>query len=209
MIPKLARRIKSFISVFLASVLLCVAVPMLTACDPDIKTDEAIAIAKRDFGCEKILWIGDTNALMLCQTPGEDPPFWKIRSNYAYYVVGEKAGREIYLVIPSTPKLDAPYVTTWNLDYTFMQIVEKFNENGANYVADVPDNYYDYPFDYIEFVSTKDEIIRCANLCGLDAYEFYDRLDIKGIFYYQWMEGYKMYACIITQESGELKAYKY
>lgn len=208
MIASFAKRYKIILAAILAPIFICIVCLSLVSCTPqDIKYDEAIRIAKKDFGCEKILWIED-NALIL--STGE-PTVVKMRSHYSFYVVGEKDGEEIYIVIPSTPELDEPYIATWALDYSFAQIVEKFNEYGAKYVADVPDDFYSTSFnDYIDLVVAEFMIKILADNyeVGADGDAFYERLDVKAAFYYRWQEDGFDHNCIVTQENGELKAYE-
>lgn len=199
------KRHRTAVILLLAPILFCIVCSMLVSCiDNDIKYDKAISIAKKDFGCEKILWI-DTGAEILCTGV---PTVSKWRSHYVYYVVGEKDGEEIYILIPSDPELEKPIVTSWSLDYSFAQVVEKINECGAQYVAEVPDDYYNVKKDYIRLCKG-DEINRLAKYYDVGDSEdsFYERLDVKAVFYYQWEDGEYIRNCIVTQESGELKAY--
>ena len=53
------KKLKSVAVAVLASIFTVIAAITLASCDPDIKYNDAIAIAKKDFGVEKILWIGD------------------------------------------------------------------------------------------------------------------------------------------------------
>ncbi len=192
-------------------ILICVVCLMLTSCaSQDIKYNEAIAIAKQDFGCEKVLWI-QSGALILETKPGDEIPVYSLRSHYAFYVVGEKDGKEIYIVIPSNPNLDKPYTATWGLDYSFSQIVDKFNENGAQYVADVPGDYYSVKHSsYINLIVGSDTIRDFAEYYNVDGnYDsFYECLDIKAVFEYRWEKDGKEYRCMVTQENGELKSYE-
>lgn len=202
----LVKKIKIKLSLLLM-IMICFVCVALTACGTgnNMKYNDAIAIAKKEFGCEKILWIVDSAMLY----KGEYEII-EYRSNLIYYVVGEKDGEEIYITVLSNIKQEKPFVTTWNLDYSFTQIVEKFNEYGANYVADVPDDYYSLGHDkYID-------LLYGIDLNGLASYYdvggdddvFYERLDVKVVFEYSWKIGETKHSCIITQENGELKVYK-
>ena len=194
--------------------LLCIVCLMLVSCGAgdNMKYNDAIAIAKTDFGCDKILWI-DSYALMpsldsyvLVQQKDESAD--KMRSPYAYYVVGEKAGEEIYIVIPSAAELEKSVITTWSLDYSFTQIVEKFNENGAQYIADVPDDYYSRQGSYIKLWNDEERINELSKYYFEGSDVLYERLDVKAFFEYKWEEDGYLHSCIVTQEDGELKSYK-
>lgn len=206
-----AKKHKIITTLLLTPILLCIVCLMLVSCaSQDIKYNEAIAIAKQDFGCDKILWI-QSGALILETKPGEKIPVYSLRSNYAYYVVGEKDGEEMYIVVPSTPDLDKPYTTTWGLDYSFTQIVEKFNDFGAQYVANVPDDYYSLKHsNYINLIVNTDTIRDFAEYYNVDDnYDsFYECLDVKLVFEYRWEVEGNEYRCMVAQENGELKAYK-
>ncbi|MCH5351825.1 MAG: hypothetical protein J1F39_07655 [Clostridiales bacterium] len=202
--------IKSVVFVCLASVFVLIFGFAFIACDRDIKYDDAVRIAKRDFKCDKVLWIASRSGLILREGFGDGDTVYRMRSHYAYYVVGEKEGTEVYIVIPSDPILEDPYTTTWGLNYTFTEIVERFNEHGASYVADVPDDYYSQTFDkYISLRSGK-------GLKGMTSYydvggdddEFYERLDTKAVFEYSWEEEGYYYSVIVAQEDGELTSYE-
>ncbi len=201
-------RNKTVATIFLVPMLISLVCLMLVACSPDINTSEAIKIAEKDFGCEKILWI-DTGALLLSQEPGSEPQVYEFRSHYTYYVVGEKDGQEVYIIIPCSPEIEKPYLTTWCLDHTFSEVVDKFNENGANYIIAVPQK--DVYRNFIKFEAGPEYIKEYAEFynVGCDGDEFYDRLDVKGVFTYQWSDGDAVRSCIVTQENGELKAYKH
>ena len=178
--------------------------------DNDIKYNEAVALARKQFGLDKVLWI-DAHASVFSSDPNAELTPSNMRSHYAYYVVGEKDGAEIYCVVPSNPLLEKPFLTTWNLDYTFSQIVEKFNEQGARYIADVPNDYYDREFSsYIRLLVGSDlnrgMIERYSIDGGYSA--FYERLDVKAVFSYEWKDDDNITRrCIVAQENGELKAY--
>lgn len=203
-------------TVILAPILICLVVISLTACifphEDEISYNQAIAIAKKDFGCDKILWI-NTNAAVLSGDP-LDTLYEKLnRNKYEYYVVGEKDGEEIYIIVPDAPKRNKPFVTTWAFDYSFSQIVEKFNECGVQYVADVPDDYYSENLDsHIKVDGEKDLIKRRASYyiddVDVDLEMFYESLDVKALFLYEWDVGENRQGCIVVQENGELKAYK-
>lgn len=201
-----AKRIKIAAAVVLTPILVCIGGLMLTACSPqDIKYDEAMSIAKKDFGCEKILWI--TDSVALTNDPWDTIKDKINRAHYSFYVVGEKDGKEVYIIIPS-PQIEDPFVTTWALDYSFKQVVDKFNENGAQYVADVPDNYYSRQFSYIKLLEGEDQIKQLSNYYFDDSDALYKRLDVKAFFEYEWEADGNRYSCIVTQENGELKTYK-
>lgn len=179
--------------------------------DNDIKYNEAVALARKQFGLDKVLWI-DTHAGVFSRDPNAELTPSNMRSHYAYYVVGEKDGAEIYCVVPSNPLLEKPYLTTWNLKYTFSQIIDKFNEHGAGYVIDLSyNNSVEYSSRISIYVDEKtingyaqdyDDIIVGEND------NLYERLDIKVVFFYQWSnDDNKDFSCIVTQENGELKAY--
>lgn len=208
MISSLVKRLKIVAAVILTPILVCIVGLMLTACSPqDIKYDKAISIAKKDFGCEKILWIGSSATVL----SGDS---WdKIKdkiggTHYSFYVVGEKDGEEVYIIIPS-PQIKDPFITTWALGYSFKQVVEKFNENGAQYVIDVPDDYYSRQFTYIDLRAgiSLNGLAEYYDV-GCDDEAFRERLDVEAVFEYIWEEDGNEYCCIVTQENGELKAYK-
>ena len=207
-----AKKHKVVATLLLAPILFCIVCLMLISCaSQDIKYNEAIAIAKQYFGCEKVLWI-QSGALILETKPEEKIPVYSLRSHYAYYVIGEKDGKEIYIVIPSSPELDKPYTATWGLDYTFTQIVEKFNDFGAQYVADVPDDYYSVNRgSYINLIVNSDTIRDFAEYYNVnDNYDsFYECLDVKAVFEYRWKVDGNEHRCMVAQENGELKAYKH
>lgn len=201
-----AKKIKSAVTSVLAAVLLCVIGSALTACSPqDIKYDDAIAIAKKDFGCEKILWIDSGAEILSTGVPTENTS----PAHYSFYVVGEKDGKEVYILIPSPPTVEKPHVSEWKFDYTFTQIVDKLNKCGARYVIQVPDDYYSAKR------SSFAELLTGQKLNGIAGYyevgcsddEFYERLDVKAAFQYVWIADGNINSCIITQESGQLKSY--
>lgn len=183
----------------------------LAACDRDIKYNDAIKIAQKKFGCDKVLWIESTIALVLQEGHGDGDMIYRMRSHYTYYVVGEKDGEEIYIAIPSDPTLEDAYETTWGLSYSFKEIVERFNEHGAGYVADVPNDYY-AAGGHSCFIQLRSAV----NLNGLSEYyemdcddeEFYERLDIKAFFEYTWEEDGYLCRVIVAQENGALTSYE-
>ena len=211
MIARFVKKHKAVAAAIFAPILICIVGFMLIACTPqDIKADDAIAIAKKDFGCDKVLWI-DTDALIFDHEPGSElTTQYTLRSHYAYYVVGEKDGKEIYIIIPSNPKQEKPYIATWNLDYSFTQIVEKFNEHGARYVADVPDDYYSVSVNSYISIHVGQRINGLATHyeVGIDDDAFYESLDVKVVFEYIWEEEGNIHSCIVIQESGQLKSYE-
>lgn len=208
MIARLIKVNKKIAAIILLPVLILLVAFTLIACDNDLNYDEAIAIAKRDFGCEKVLWI-DTYSGALNLNPGEEKMPVKMRSHYAYYIVGEKAGKEVYIMIPSDPTLEKAYATRWNLDYTFKQIVEKFNEHDANYKIEVPDDYYNVKRNYIEFIGGEERISRLATYYDVENAEtFYERLDVKTVFSYSWQDDESLHDCIVFQIDGELLSYE-
>lgn len=206
-----SKKNKLIATVMLAPMLFLIVCFMLVSCtlDQDIKYDKAISIAKKDFGVEKILWI-ETGALILSVEPGDEKTPNKIRSNYAYYVVGEKDGEEIYIIVPSNPKQAEPYETTWSLDYTFKQIVEELNRLGAEYVIDVPDDYYSKSFDsYIDIEKGENYINSLAEFYEVDEPEtFYERLDVKAVFDYRRIEDNIIHDYMVAQIAGELVSYE-
>lgn len=206
-----AKKHKIITTLLLTPILLCTVCLMLVSCaSQDIKYNEAIVIAKQDFGCEKILWI-QSGALILETKSEEKIPVYSLRSNYAYYVVGEKDGKETYIVVPSSPKLDKPYTAIWGLDYSFTEIVEKINDFDAQYIADVPDDYYSVNRgSYINLIVNRDTIRDFAEYYNVnDDYDsFYECLDVKAVFEYRWKVDGNEHRCMVAQENGELKAYK-
>ncbi|MCH5155348.1 MAG: hypothetical protein J1F69_01965 [Clostridiales bacterium] len=176
---------------------------MLVACDPDIKYDDAISIAKKKFGVEKLLWIGSP------AVPSKEMPQKIGAWHYYYYVIGEKDGKEIYIVIPS-PQTEEAFVTTWSLDYTFKQIVEEFNKLGAGYVIDVPDDYYSKGHDsYIDIVVNENYINRLAEFYEVDEPEtFYERLDVKAVFGYRRVDDEYIHDYMVAQIDGKLVSYE-
>lgn len=210
-VSRYPKKIKLIATAILAPFFVCIACLMLVSCtlDKDIKYDKAISIAKKDFGCEKILWI-DTNALVLGVEPGSENTPNRMRSHYTFYVVGEKDGEEIYLVIPSNPKLEKPYESTWCFDFTFKQIVDEFNELGAGYVIDVPDDFYSKSHDnYLDIVVREEYINLMAKNYEIDEPEtFYERLDAKVVFSYRRVDNDIIYDYIVAQIDGELVSYE-
>lgn len=198
------KRLKLFVTAIVA----CIVGLSFVSCSPkDLKYDDAIRIAKKDFGCEKILWI-ESHATALSAEPWDEIKEKIGGAHYEFFVVGEKDGKEVYILIPS-PQGKAPFVTTWALNYSFKQVVEKFNENGAQYVIDVPDDYYSKQFTFIDF-RTGISLNGLAEYydVGCDDEAFCERLDVEAVFEYKWEEDGTRYSCIVTQENGELKSYK-
>ncbi len=174
--------------------------------DNDIKSNDAIAIAQYVYGYDKVYWLG-ANAEILGQDPESEPTPNTMRSHYSYYVVGEKAGKEVYLIIPSDPSLEKPFETSWAFDHSFMEIVEKFNEHGANYVAEETYGNNKKRINLINYDSAKNAMPQ-SNGNATGGGTFYERLDVKAIFSYDWTaDGYR-HNCIVTQEGGELKSYE-
>lgn len=201
------------IAVIIVSVLIIILIALTTFIivvavlwrDDDVRRDKAISIAEKEFGCERVLWI--------CYTNGSD--FIDRASNrenvdlgkYAFCVVGQKAGEEIFIIIPADYKRDKPYIATWPFDYSFTQIAEKFIELGAPYDEEKFDKYP----NMIELEDKEDMIKRKSeyyrDVTGVSSDVFYARLDIKALFSAQWERDNRSYSCIVTQENGELKAY--
>lgn len=199
-----AKKCRTAVAAVLAALFVCLSCFALVACTPnkDIKYDKAIVIAKLQFGVQKVLWISDDIL------DSREPQVYRLRCHYAFYIVGEKDGKEIYVVVPSSPTVEKPFVTTWCLDYTFKQVVEEFNKLGANYVADVPDDYYSAIGSYIKIVGVEDGIDRIANAYKIDEPEtFYDRLDAKWVFSYRRTDDNIMHDYIVAQTNGELVSY--
>ena len=207
---RLIKMIKEAVALVLLPIFVLLFGFTFIACDRDIKYDDAVRIAKRNFKCDKVLWISSKSALILREGFGDGDSVYRMRSHYAYYVVGEKEGMEVYIVIPSDPILEDPYTTTWGLNYTFTEIVERFNEHGAQYVADVPDDYYSQTFD--KYISLRAGI----SLKGMASYydvggdddEFFERLDTKAVFEYSWEEDGYIKSVIVAQENGKLTSYE-
>ncbi len=172
---------------------------------------QAITIAKSCYGCESILWVGNIygNAYgsgFVVLPNGE-------RINYnrgAFYVIGEKEGRETCIVMPFNIQKEIS-IATWALDYSFKDIVEKFNERGAQYTAEktLDNDYYGVKRNSIEVIVGEESITTAANYADMaDTQTFYERLDVKAVFSYDWTaDGYRHY-CIVSQEGGELKSYE-
>lgn len=171
--------------------------------EDDINRIQAIAIAKKDFGCDKVLWV-NSNAVALSNEPENKLNDLVNRSHWVYFVVGEKDGVETYILIPSEPNRINPFVTAWVFDYSFSQIVDKFNECGAQYVYD-PTKDFD---NMTAIAGSSLKKLTGYDDDGVDGETFYERLDVKAVFHYYWYEDDILYNCIVTQESGELKAYK-
>ena len=154
--------------------------------DHDIKYDRAMAIAKKEFKLDKILWITD-NPLSL-STKSDDEFNVKNPGRYEYGIVGEMNGEEVFIIVQSDTKRNKPFIATWGLDYSFTEIVEKFNELGAQYVADVPKDYY---------------------AAGIDSYIKYypneNPSDARVVFTYSRKDGKMRYNYYVTIEDGELK----
>ena len=200
------RNRKLIAAVMSAPILFLIVFVMLVSCtwDRDIKYYKAIAIAKKFFGFEKILWIGDR-----C-VPYEGMPQTMGAWHYLFYIVGKKDGEEVYLVIPS-PQTEEAFVPTWSLDYSFKQIVEEFNKLGANYVTDVPDDYYSKGHDsYIDIVVNENYINRLAEFYEVDEPEtFYERLDVKAVFDYRRIENDVIHDYLVAQIDGKLVSYEH
>ena len=196
-----SKKHKLIATVILAPMLFLIVCLMLVACDPDIKYDEAIAIAKKDFGVEKVLWVAYTPALALSKDGPRVIGAW----HYANCIVGEKDGEEIFIVIPS-PQTEESFIATWNLDYTFKQIVEEFNKLGAEYIIDVPDDYYSKRHDsYIDIVVKENNVNRLAEFYEVDEPEtFYERLDVKVVFTYRRLDDGIIHDYMVTQIDGKL-----
>lgn len=173
----------------------------------DIKYDRAIAIAKKEFKLEKVLWITDHPEILSSEP--NDELYKKTSGSYNYGIVGIKDGEEIFIIVPSNPKSKKPFITTWGLDYSFAQIAEKFNECSAQYVADVPDDYYSLGHSsYIQLSCDEPTLDAFAKIyIGNEIDELYERLDINAVFEYRWKENGIRHDCMVTQEKGELKAY--
>lgn len=208
-----------FLIIILILVVLCVggtiAIIVIFSNKPsEAKYDDAIRVAKNDFGFEKILWVEHTNHTSLGTT--EEYPDGYTPFRYAYYVVGEKDGEELCLIVPSYFKEENSFILTWSLNYSFTQIVEKFNEQGANYVPDVPNDIYSTSFSNYISITENDHILNSfdnyrLNKLGIDNYDdFYERLDVKAVFEYTWYDDDNArHYCIVTQENGELKSYEW
>ncbi len=172
-----------------------------------IKSDKAISIARKKFGCDKILWIECTHdtADFIKAAHAEE----KLRfGDYAYCIVGEKAGEELFIIVPADKdEYKNLYLATWPFDYSFTQIVEKFIELGASYDGEKFDKYP----SLISLNDNEDMIKReseyYCDVTGVNSDEFYARLDVKAIFSARWEIDYRSYNCIVAQENGELKAY--
>ena len=146
-----------------------------------------MAIAKKEFKLDKVLWVA-YNGERLSAEP-YDELYDKISGRYNYGVVGEKDGEEVFIIVPSHPKKFKPFITTWALEYSFTEIVEKFNECGAQYVADVPKDYYAAGIgSYIDF--ELDELQPITEL----------------VFKYRRDEGKMCYDYYVWIEDGELKS---
>ncbi len=205
---KFAVAVASVVIIILIAFITFIVVMAVLWGNSDVKYDEAVVRAKREFGLDKVLWIDDSLAFVNEQDlESLDAKFY---SKYAYFVIGEKENKEIYIMVSHNPK-EKPIIASWNLNYTFTQIVEKFNENGAEYVANVPNDYYDREFSsYIQLLVGSDlnrgMIERYSIDGGYSA--FYERLDVKAVFSYEWKDDDNITrSCIVAQENGELKAY--
>lgn len=153
----------------------------------DIKADRAVAIAKKEFKLDKVLWVAYHGERLSAES--WDELYDKISGRYEYGIVGEKDGEEVYIIVPSHPKKYKPFITTWAPDYSFTEIVDKFNEMGAQYVADVPKDYY---------------------AAGIGSYIDFDLDELQPItelvFSYRRYDGNVYYDYYVWIEDGELKS---
>ncbi len=202
---KFAVAVASVVIIILIAFITFIIVMAVLWSDGDVKRDKAISIARKEFGCEKVLWICHTNGSDFIDKASnrENVDFGK----YAFCIVGQKEGEEIFIIIPAEYKRDKPYIATWPFDYSFTQIAEKFIELGAPYVEK---EFEKYP-NLIDFEDKEDMIKRESayyyDVAGVSSDVFYSRLDVKAIFSARWESDNRIFNCIVTQENGELKAY--
>ena len=202
---KYAVAVASVVIIILIAFITFIIVMAVLWSDGDVNRDKAISIARKEFGCEKVLWICHTNGSEFIDKASnrENVDFGK----YAFCIVGQKEGEEIFIIIPAEYKRDKPYIATWPFDYSFTQIAEKFIELGAPYDGEKFDKYP----SLISLNDNEDMIKReseyYCDVTGVSSDEFYARLDVKAIFSARWEIDYRSYNCIVAQENGELKAY--
>lgn len=165
-----------------------------------VKYDEAIRIAKREFGIEKVLWLsGDVDY------PSELLPLDDDKNvpSHPILIIGEKGGDEIVVAV-SHSKGEESIIVDWRFDYSFSEMVAALNYFGVNYVADVPDDYYGYA-DRFNLIGLTYEEKRIKSNYGSALYE---RLDIKAVFTYcNKDESGNARKYLITQENGKLNIY--
>ncbi|MCI8369171.1 MAG: hypothetical protein HFJ81_06035 [Clostridia bacterium] len=109
------------------------------------RDDDAYKIAVKQFGFEEV-WVvssGTTSSVLMEE----------MVSRYLIYVLGEKEGREIMIIVPALKK-DKSYEVKWPLKYSFKQTIDKYNV----LVTEKPCTEEDYK--YIEFQD-----------CGFELYE--------------------------------------
>ncbi len=202
---KFAVAVASVVIIILIAFITFIVVMAVLWSDGDVNRDKAISIARKEFGCEKVLWICHTNGSDFIDKASnrENVDFGK----YAFCIVGQKEGEEIFIIIPAEYKRDKPYIATWPFDYSFTQIAEKFIELGAPYVEK---EFEKYP-NLIDFEDKEDMIKRESeyyyDVTGVSSDVFYSRLDVKAIFSARWESDNRIFNCIVAQENGELKAY--
>ncbi len=202
---KFAVAVASVVIIILIAFITFIIVMAVLWSDGDVNRDKAISIARKEFGCEKVLWICHTNGSDFIDKASnrENVDFGK----YAFCIVGQKEGEEIFIIIPAEYKRDKPYIATWPLDYSFTQIAEKFIELGAPYDEE---KFEKYP-NLIHF-NDKEDLIKMESsyyydVTGVSSDVFYSRLDVKAIFSARWESDNRIFNCIVAQENGELKAY--
>ncbi len=216
-----------FIILGVAVLLFIVALILIinfTPRDMFIRESEAEKIAKREFGCERILWAVDTQITLgssdplgendyfggndflrkTCPNPYKEYKEYYYFDPYVYFIVGEKNGEEIYLLIPADCDRYKPMVAKWPFVASFKEIVKMLHETGINYDVDDKDRWfglYDREEEIKREAKSYDDVIE-------DAENLYDRLDVKALLTYSWKENDLDYLCWISQENGEIKIYK-
>ncbi|MDE5592475.1 MAG: hypothetical protein K2I75_00920 [Clostridiales bacterium] len=214
----LKQKFKTVISALAMMIITLGVMLSLVSCDLNdrITEKDAIRIAREDFGCNNILWlgrVGDDDLLVSVSADGETTVRKRLsRDRGAYYVFGlDKNGKEVYVVVPIyTESSLKPTVIDWPFDYTFSEILDFAGQHGYKYSDGIEGRVEEYIDESSsvglrtygqEALSIADaELDYCESLGGA----FSELLDIKFVFEFTVQISGIWHNCTIGQIDGKL-----
>lgn len=209
-----------FTAAFSALVLVLCSVFVFAGCSNELALNDAIGIAKEDFGCKKILWVSGAPAR---RTLTSDIKYTQDGKMYlkerifpdqgGYYVFGlDKNGNDVYVAVPRYKSSSyKPAEIDWPFDYTFTQILDFAGRYGYKYVDGIDgriDEFTDGNDWAMRSCGNENSILGssqagryCESLNGT----FCEKLDIAVVFEFQMRaDDNRVYSYTIGQIDGKL-----
>lgn len=215
------KRLKLVLAVIIA---LCASFAAIGCAEGD-KEYYPIRIAKEQFGCERIWWIGggiycnNISGYYLEEGGGKFGKDHVFPMEGGYYVVGEdKDGNEIFMLIPFEKHAREGYKAVkydWPFDYSFKEIAGFAGEHGYKFADGIDgkvDEFYEDNSTRLLIFDTDFHIryfLKSYFSKFGDVETVYDSLDVKLLLHFQYENGDEnFYNCFIIQQDGKLNLIK-